>query len=95
MWVCGWVVIICACMYVWLHNSCLFVLFFAGFCDFEMDFCGWVNSPPAETGVDWDWLSGESGGNIFIPKKDHSTNSALGKSPTYTLSNGIIMSVAF
>ncbi|XP_038573588.1 MAM and LDL-receptor class A domain-containing protein 1 [Micropterus salmoides] len=49
-----------------------------GFCDFEMDFCGWVNSPPAETGVDWDWLSGESGGNIFIPKKDHSTNSALG-----------------
>ncbi|XP_051809634.1 apical endosomal glycoprotein-like [Acanthochromis polyacanthus] len=29
-----------------------------GFCDFEMDFCGWVNNPPSEFGLDWDWLSG-------------------------------------
>ncbi|KAM9349890.1 apical endosomal glycoprotein [Symphorus nematophorus] len=29
-----------------------------GFCDFEMDFCGWVNNPPAESQVEWDWLSG-------------------------------------
>nr|XP_046265191.1 MAM and LDL-receptor class A domain-containing protein 1 isoform X2 [Scatophagus argus] len=48
-----------------------------GFCDFEMDFCGWVNNPPAESGVDWDWLSGESEGEL-IPERDHSTNSALG-----------------
>ncbi|KAM9845004.1 MAM and LDL-receptor class A domain-containing protein 1 [Aulostomus maculatus] len=48
-----------------------------GFCDFEMDFCGWVNSPPAESGVDWDWLSGTSEGS-FIPDKDHSTKSSLG-----------------
>nr|XP_020490862.1 MAM and LDL-receptor class A domain-containing protein 1-like isoform X1 [Labrus bergylta] len=48
-----------------------------GFCDFEMDLCGWVNSPPAESGVDWDWLSGNIDGR-FIPDRDHTTNSALG-----------------
>nr|XP_020447005.1 MAM and LDL-receptor class A domain-containing protein 1-like isoform X2 [Monopterus albus] len=48
-----------------------------GFCDFEMDFCGWVNNPPAETGVDWDWLSGDSEGKL-IPKRDHSTGTSLG-----------------
>lgn len=48
-----------------------------GFCDFEMDFCGWVNSPPLESGVDWDWLSGESDG-FMVPRRDHTTNSALG-----------------
>ncbi|KAM8838449.1 MAM and LDL-receptor class A domain-containing protein 2 isoform 2-T2 [Synchiropus picturatus] len=48
-----------------------------GYCDFEMDFCGWVNDPPAESGMDWDWLSGTSGGH-FVPNKDHSTNSPLG-----------------
>ncbi|XP_076601190.1 MAM and LDL-receptor class A domain-containing protein 1 [Chaetodon auriga] len=36
-----------------------------GFCDFEMDYCGWVNNPPAESGVDWDWLSGHFA--IFMP----------------------------
>ncbi|KAM9718846.1 MAM and LDL-receptor class A domain-containing protein 1 [Menidia menidia] len=48
-----------------------------GFCDFEMDFCGWVNTRPAQNGVDWDWLSGESEGT-FIPRRDHTTNTALG-----------------
>lgn len=58
------------------------MLFLAGFCDFEMDFCGWVNSPPAEFGLDWDWLSGESESESrLIPQRDHTTNSALGKSP--------------
>lgn len=55
------------------------VLFLIGFCDFEMDFCGWVNNPSAESGVDWDWLSGQSQGEL-IPRRDHSTDSALGKS---------------
>lgn len=55
------------------------MLFLAGFCDFEMDFCGWVNNPSAASGVDWDWLSGGSEGP-FIPNRDHSTNSVLGKS---------------
>ncbi|KAI3374795.1 hypothetical protein L3Q82_021349, partial [Scortum barcoo] len=49
----------------------------AGFCDFEMDFCGWVNNRPAEFGVDWDWLSGDSEGQL-IPSRDHTTNSVLG-----------------
>ncbi|XP_041849179.1 MAM and LDL-receptor class A domain-containing protein 2 [Melanotaenia boesemani] len=48
-----------------------------GFCDFEMDFCFWVNSPPVESGVEWDWLSGESKGQ-FVPGRDHTTDSALG-----------------
>ncbi|XP_074544676.1 MAM and LDL-receptor class A domain-containing protein 1 [Halichoeres trimaculatus] len=48
-----------------------------GFCDFEMDLCGWVNSPSAESGMEWDWLSGDSEGR-FIPERDHTTNSALG-----------------
>ncbi|XP_039670520.1 MAM and LDL-receptor class A domain-containing protein 1 [Perca fluviatilis] len=55
----------------------------SGFCDFEMDFCGWVNNPPAESGVDWDWLSGGSNGQL-IPKRDHSTNSALGHFAFFT-----------
>ncbi|XP_054624893.1 MAM and LDL-receptor class A domain-containing protein 1 [Dunckerocampus dactyliophorus] len=48
-----------------------------GFCDFEMDLCGWVNSPPAESGVDWDWLSGSTGSSL-VPDRDHSTKSSLG-----------------
>lgn len=72
-----------ACMFG-LLTVCASVLSLAGFCDFEMDLCGWVNNPPAKSGVDWDWLSGESEGRL-IPKRDHSTNSALGMSPqTYT-----------
>lgn len=63
-----------------MYTCCVCVcVFLAGFCDFEMDFCGWVNNPPAESRVDFDWLSGESDGDL-IPDRDHSTNSALGKS---------------
>ncbi len=58
----------------------IYVLFPAGFCDFEMDFCGWVNNPPAESGLEWDWLSSDSKREL-IPARDHSTNSALGKLP--------------
>lgn len=61
----------------------LLLLFFAGLCDFEMDFCGWVNDPPPEDGVEWDWLSGESHYEIveeFIPSIDHTTKSELGRS---------------
>lgn len=67
-------------LHVWLNTLFESVLLLAGFCDFEMDLCGWVNSPPAESGVDWDWLSGKSSGR-FLPNSDHSTNSALGRSP--------------
>ncbi|KAM6919231.1 apical endosomal glycoprotein [Xenentodon cancila] len=49
----------------------------AGFCDFEMDFCGWDNNPPPELGVDWDWLSGNSN-SFFVPRRDHTTGSAFG-----------------
>ncbi|XP_044077011.1 MAM and LDL-receptor class A domain-containing protein 1 isoform X2 [Siniperca chuatsi] len=56
-----------------------------GFCDFEMDLCGWVNNPPAESGVDWDWLAGASEG-VLIPQRDHSTNSALGHFAFFTSS---------
>lgn len=67
------------------------MLFLAGFCDFEMDFCGWVNNPPAEFGVDWDWLSAASGG-LLIPNKDHSTGSDLGKSPhTYFILSNLAL----
>lgn len=67
-------------IHVCLCTVCVSVLFIAGFCDFEMDFCGWVNNPPAESGVDWDWLTGTTGGNLN-PDKDHSTDTDLGKSP--------------
>ncbi|KAM8850746.1 MAM and LDL-receptor class A domain-containing protein 1 isoform 2-T2 [Spinachia spinachia] len=53
-----------------------------GFCDFEMDFCGWVNNPAAESHMEWDWLSGASVGQL-VPNKDHTTNSALGHFVTY------------
>ncbi|KAF7668436.1 hypothetical protein LDENG_00014610 [Lucifuga dentata] len=56
-----------------------------GFCDFEMDYCGWVNNPPAEVGVDWDWLAGATG--LFIPERDHSTNSPLGHFALFLPSN--------
>ncbi|XP_019751859.1 MAM and LDL-receptor class A domain-containing protein 2 [Hippocampus comes] len=48
-----------------------------GFCDFEMDLCGWVNNAPAESGVNWDWLSGSSQGHL-VPNKDHTTMTSLG-----------------
>lgn len=51
-----------------------------------MDLCGWVNNPPAELGVDWDWLSGMSVGGL-IPLRDHTTDSSLGKSPHTHLNN--------
>ncbi|KAK2822608.1 hypothetical protein Q5P01_022673 [Channa striata] len=56
-----------------------------GFCDFEMDFCGWVNNPPAESGVGWDWLSAESKGT-FIPRRDHTTGTSLGHFAFFTSS---------
>lgn len=57
-----------------------YVLLSVGFCDFEMDMCGWVNSPPTEYGVDWDWLSGNSDASSK-PAFDHSTGSSLGEAP--------------
>uniref|UniRef100_A0AAQ5YK66 MAM domain-containing protein n=1 Tax=Amphiprion ocellaris TaxID=80972 RepID=A0AAQ5YK66_AMPOC len=57
-----------------------------GFCDFEMDFCGWVNNPPSEFGVDWDWLSGVIGGQ-FVPRRDHTTDSSLGHFAIFKVSN--------
>lgn len=58
-------------------------LCWTGFCDFEMDFCGWVNSHPvdSQSGVDWDWLSGQS---AEAPKYDHTTGTALGMSSLCT-----------
>ncbi|XP_046883115.1 MAM and LDL-receptor class A domain-containing protein 1-like [Hypomesus transpacificus] len=56
-----------------------------GFCDFEMDYCGWVNSPPAGSGVDWDWVSG---GGRFMPPVDHTTNSALGHFVIFSADRG-------
>ena len=66
-------------IHVCLHTVCYTVLFLADFCDFEMDFCGWVNNRPVESGIDWDWLSSRSEGS-FLPDKDHTTDSNLGKS---------------
>ncbi|XP_069014100.1 apical endosomal glycoprotein [Embiotoca jacksoni] len=54
-----------------------------GFCDFEMDFCGWVNNPPPGSGVDWDWFSGDSEDYIG-PSVDHSTESSLGHFALFT-----------
>lgn len=62
-------------MCIQLYN--VSVYFFEGFCDFERDFCGWVNNPPPEFGVEWDWLSSKSDGSM-IPPRDHTTGSALG-----------------
>lgn len=45
-----------------------------------MDFCGWVNNPPPEGGLEWDWLSGESDNSDWsFPHKDHTTNSESGR----------------
>ncbi|XP_061879772.1 MAM and LDL-receptor class A domain-containing protein 1 isoform X1 [Entelurus aequoreus] len=56
-----------------------------GFCDFEIDLCGWVNNRPADSGIDWDWLSGKSEGSL-VPERDHSTMSSLGHFVFYRLS---------
>ncbi|XP_018531715.2 MAM and LDL-receptor class A domain-containing protein 1 [Lates calcarifer] len=64
-----------------------------GFCDFEMDLCGWVNNPPAESGVDWDWLSGDSDGPL-IPDRDHSTDSSLGHFAFFMVSKSKTETVA-
>lgn len=66
------------------------VVFLEGFCDFEMDFCGWVNSPPPESGTDWEWFSGESEGQM-VPTRDHTTNSALGTQPYYLFFTKILL----
>lgn len=66
------------CRYLWLQIVFRTAFFLTGFCDFEMDFCGWVNNPSAGSGMNWDWLSGASTGT-FVPQTDHSTGSALGK----------------
>ncbi|XP_028283475.1 MAM and LDL-receptor class A domain-containing protein 2 [Parambassis ranga] len=58
----------------------------SGFCDFEMDLCGWVNNPPTETGVYWDWTSSESKGK-FVPRRDHTTDSSLGHFALFTASS--------
>lgn len=57
-----------------------------------MDFCGWVNSPPvhSQSGVDWDWLSGDSQGQL-VPVKDHSTNTALGSSQYLPITDPIVL----
>ena len=65
---------------VCMRLRCICGFFIGGFCDFEMDFCGWVNSRPPQSGVDWDWLSAENEG-VFVPGRDHTTNSALGQQP--------------
>ena len=49
-----------------------------GFCDFEMDLCGWLNRPHHSSGEDWDWTSATASG-MFSPDVDHTTNSALGR----------------
>ena len=76
-----------------MHATCSSVFFLAGFCDFEMDMCGWVNSQPAGSGVDWDWRSGDSEGK-FIPRRDHTTGSSLGK-PPHTLTTSTVISSVF
>lgn len=53
-------------------------LCFSGFCDFEIDLCGWVNFHVNSSSVEWSWTSGTSASS-FAPKVDHTTNTALGK----------------
>lgn len=48
-----------------------------GFCDFELDLCGWVNVHVNTTSVEWSWTSGISASS-FAPEVDHTTNTALG-----------------
>lgn len=55
-----------------------------GFCDFEMDLCGWANSLPAESGLYWDWLFGDSEGNSLLPPRDHSFDSKFGHFAFFT-----------
>lgn len=76
----GQMVVLNMRIHLWLQIVFVSVFFFTGFCDFEMDFCGWVNNPSTGSGMDWDWLSGATSGTLD-PPKDHSTGSALGKSP--------------
>ncbi|KAM3603666.1 uncharacterized protein V6R79_000320 [Siganus canaliculatus] len=46
-----------------------------GFCDFEMDFCGWVSNSPSEFKMDWNWIPA---GGYLVPSEDHTTNTDLG-----------------
>lgn len=78
---------ICLANYVSEYGHELFMhLSWSGFCDFEMDFCGWVNSYPVspQSRVDWDWLSGESEGH-HVPLRDHTTKTDLGMTPLSTI----------
>lgn len=75
--------------YLWQHEvtgmpgyMCLYMsVCFLGFCDFEMDLCGWLNRPHNSSSLDWDWTSAGTAGGTFRPEVDHTTNSALGRSP--------------
>lgn len=53
-------------------------LFSSGFCDFEMDMCGWLNTRVSVSSIDWSWTSGTSD-TLFAPEVDHTTNTAIGK----------------
>ncbi|KAL1280451.1 hypothetical protein QQF64_015051 [Cirrhinus molitorella] len=48
-----------------------------GFCDFEMDMCGWLNTHVNTSSTDWSWTSGTSD-RLFDPEVDHTTNTAMG-----------------
>lgn len=54
------------------------ILCFSGFCDFELDLCGWVNVNVNTTSVELSWTSGTSALS-FAPGVDHTTNTALGE----------------
>ncbi|XP_067219288.1 MAM and LDL-receptor class A domain-containing protein 1 isoform X1 [Chanodichthys erythropterus] len=57
-----------------------------GFCDFEMDMCGWVNTHVNSSSVDWSWTSGTSAGS-FGPEVDHTTNTAMGHYMAFDMSS--------
>ncbi|XP_050961124.1 MAM and LDL-receptor class A domain-containing protein 2 isoform X2 [Labeo rohita] len=48
-----------------------------GFCDFEMDMCGWLNTHVNTSSTDWIWTSATST-SLFAPEVDHTTNTAMG-----------------
>ncbi|TRY97688.1 hypothetical protein DNTS_035488 [Danionella cerebrum] len=58
-----------------------------GFCDFEMDMCGWLNNHVNVSSIDWRWTSVTSSSK-FAPGVDHTTNSALGHYMSFEVSFG-------
>ena len=58
----------------------MFIFIILEDCDFETDFCGWINAENGRDELNWQRLSGPTTTTITGPQYDHTTLSDSGKS---------------